>query len=119
MSRPGERRREPSSLNSWGDAGLGFKAACGLALGSWRRVSCGATTRALSRKRNGGRSMTLVAGLAVVVAAIVAVLRRVDVRLALILAALALGALAGTPALIVRTFVSTFSSEQFVVPLGC
>ncbi len=63
--------------------------------------------------------MTLVAGLAVVVAAIVAVLRRVDVRLALILAALALGALAGTPALIVRTFVSTFSSEQFVVPLGC
>jgi DcuC family C4-dicarboxylate transporter len=50
---------------------------------------------------------------------LVAVLRRVDVRLALTLAALALGVLSGTPALIVRTFLATFSSEQFVVPLGC
>jgi DcuC family C4-dicarboxylate transporter len=63
--------------------------------------------------------MTLLAGLAVIAAAVVAVLRKVDVRLALIVAALALGLLAGTPEVIVRTFVSTFSSEQFVVPIGC
>jgi DcuC family C4-dicarboxylate transporter len=63
--------------------------------------------------------MTLLLGLVVVAAAVVAVLRRVDVRLALTLAALALGILSGTPLLIVRTFLSTFSSEQFVVPLGC
>ena len=63
--------------------------------------------------------MTLFAGLAIVAIAVFAVLRKVDVRLALLLAALALGVLSGTPALIVRTFVSTFSSEQFVVPIGC
>jgi DcuC family C4-dicarboxylate transporter len=63
--------------------------------------------------------VVLFAGLAVIAAAVVAVLRRIDVRLVLIVAALALGALAGTPAVIVRTFVSTFSSEQFVVPIGC
>src|SRR5262249_17234096 len=63
--------------------------------------------------------VVLLAGLAVIAAAVVAVLRRIDVRLVLIVAALALGVLAGTPAVIVRTFVSTFSSEQFVVPIGC
>jgi DcuC family C4-dicarboxylate transporter len=63
--------------------------------------------------------MTLLAGLAVIVAAVVAVLRKIDVRLVLIVAALALGVLAGTPQVIVRTFVATFSSEQFVVPIGC
>jgi DcuC family C4-dicarboxylate transporter len=63
--------------------------------------------------------MTLLLGLVIVAAAVVAVLRRVDVRLALTLAALALGILSGTPLLIVRTFLATFSSEQFVVPLGC
>jgi DcuC family C4-dicarboxylate transporter len=63
--------------------------------------------------------MTLFAGLVIVALAIVGVVRKVDVRLVLILAALALGLLSGTPVLIVRTFVSTFSSEQFVVPIGC
>jgi C4-dicarboxylate transporter, DcuC family len=63
--------------------------------------------------------MTLLAGLAVIVVAVVAILRKYDVRLVLILAALVLGMLARTPALIVRTFVSTFSSEQFLVPIGC
>jgi len=63
--------------------------------------------------------MTLLAGLVVIAAAVVAVLRKIDVRLVLIVAALVLGLLAGTPDLIVRTFVSTFSSEQFVVPIGC
>ena len=37
--------------------------------------------------------LTLLAGLVVIIAAIVAILRKVDVRLALLLAALALGAL--------------------------
>jgi DcuC family C4-dicarboxylate transporter len=87
--------------------------------------------------------MTLLLGLVVIVVAVAAVLRKVDVRLVLTLAALALGIVAGLasaneaaqkpgasladglrafpagPALIVRTFLSTFSSEQFVVPLGC
>ena len=63
--------------------------------------------------------MILLAGLVVVAAAVVAVLRKIDVRLVLIVAALALGLLSGTTDLIVRTFFSTFSSEQFVVPIGC
>ncbi len=63
--------------------------------------------------------MILLAGLVIIVAAVVAVLRKIDVRLVLIVAALALGLLSGTPDVIVRTFLSTFSSEQFVVPIGC
>jgi DcuC family C4-dicarboxylate transporter len=63
--------------------------------------------------------LTLLAGLVVIIAAIVAILRKVDVRLALLLAALALGALSGKPMMIVRTFLSTFSNEQFLVPIGC
>ena len=85
--------------------------------------------------------MILLAGLVVIAAAVVGVLRKIDVRLVLILAALALGVLGGVrlalgveepagwpermwafsagPSLIVRTFFSTFSSEQFVVPIGC
>jgi C4-dicarboxylate transporter, DcuC family len=63
--------------------------------------------------------MTLLLGLVIVAAAVVAVLRKVDVRLALTLAALALGLLSGRLAVIVRTFLATFSSEQFVVPIGC
>jgi DcuC family C4-dicarboxylate transporter len=41
----------------------------------------------------------------------------VDVRLALMLAALAMGALAGQLPAIVQTFFQTFSREQFVVPI--
>jgi DcuC family C4-dicarboxylate transporter len=85
--------------------------------------------------------VALFAGLVVVAAAVVAVLRKIDVRLVLVLAALALGviggfqlargvpegatfterlwAFSGGPANVVRAFVSTFSSEQFVVPIGC
>src|SRR5438876_1073890 len=61
--------------------------------------------------------MTLVLGLLIIVAAVVAVLRRVDVRLALLLAALALGSVAGNPAPILRTFLATLSNEQFVIPI--
>src|SRR5262249_25370864 len=49
--------------------------------------------------------------------AIVAVYRRVDVRLALLGAALALGCLAGNPIAVVRVFLETFSNERFVVPI--
>jgi DcuC family C4-dicarboxylate transporter len=64
-----------------------------------------------------GPSMTLALGLVVITAAIYAIYRRVDVRLALLLAALALGSLAGNPAAIVRTFLETFSDEKYVVPI--
>src|ERR1700730_7465924 len=61
--------------------------------------------------------MTLVLGLLIIVAAVVAVIRRVDVRLALLLAAFALGIVAGDPAPILRTFLATLSNEMFVVPI--
>jgi DcuC family C4-dicarboxylate transporter len=53
----------------------------------------------------------------VIAAAVVAVARRVDVRLALFLAALGLGAIAGDIGPVLRTFLQTLSSEQFVVPI--
>jgi C4-dicarboxylate transporter, DcuC family len=56
-------------------------------------------------------------GLIVIAAAVVAISRRVDVRLALLLAALALGTLAGNVAPIVRTFFATLTNEQFVLPI--
>ena len=61
--------------------------------------------------------MTLVLGLAIIVAAAYAIYRQIDVRLVLLVAALALGSLAGNPAAIVRTFLETFSDEKFVVPI--
>jgi DcuC family C4-dicarboxylate transporter len=61
--------------------------------------------------------MISILGVAVIVLAVVAVVRQVDVRLVLFLAALALGGLAGQPAAIVRKFLSTFADEKFVVPI--
>src|SRR5438552_1838271 len=58
-------------------------------------------------------------GLLVIAAAVFAVIRQVDVRLALCLAALALGVLAGDPMAIVQTFLATLAKEQFVVPICC
>ena len=55
----------------------------------------------------------------ILVAAVVAVLRGIDVRLALFVAALALGLLAGNLAPVIREFLITLSSEKFVVPLCC
>jgi C4-dicarboxylate transporter, DcuC family len=63
--------------------------------------------------------MTQFLGFLVIAAAVFAVVRRVDVRLALLLAALALGALGGDVPLILRTFFVTFCKEQFVVPICC
>jgi DcuC family C4-dicarboxylate transporter len=61
--------------------------------------------------------LSLVLGCLVVTAAVVGVARRVDVRLVLFLAALALGAIAGNISPIIQTFLSTFSSDQFIVPI--
>src|SRR6516165_8935384 len=63
--------------------------------------------------------MLLTAGLVVIVLAIWAIVRRVDVRLALFLAALVLGCLAGHPEAIVQKFLTTLVNEQFAVPIGC
>jgi DcuC family C4-dicarboxylate transporter len=56
-------------------------------------------------------------GLVVIAAAVVAIARRVDVRLALLLAAFAMGGLAGSVPAILKTFFGTLGSEQFVVPI--
>jgi C4-dicarboxylate transporter, DcuC family len=84
-----------------------------------------------------GMSMTSVLGLVIIAAAVYAVLRRVDVRLALGLAALGLGLVAGVaawwtaaesdgmkplidgPARVLRTFLTTMADEKFVIPLCC
>jgi C4-dicarboxylate transporter, DcuC family len=62
---------------------------------------------------------THLAGLAIIVVAVVAVVRRLEVRLVLLLAALALGAVAGDVPVIFRTFLATLTKEQFVVPICC
>src|SRR5919204_2742256 len=71
-----------------------------------------------------GCFMNGIASLVVIAAAVYAIIRRAEVRLTLLLAALALGALAETGpakgvAVIVQTFLATFTREQYLVPLGC
>jgi DcuC family C4-dicarboxylate transporter len=53
----------------------------------------------------------------IVAAAVWAVTRGVDVRLALLVTALALAGLRGNVAPVVATFLATFSDEKFVVPI--
>jgi DcuC family C4-dicarboxylate transporter len=64
-------------------------------------------------------TQTAIVGLVIIAGAVAAILRRVDVRLALMLAALGLGAVAGQPEQIVRTFLETLTREQFIVPICC
>jgi C4-dicarboxylate transporter, DcuC family len=61
--------------------------------------------------------VVVVLGLLVIAAAVIAVIRNVDVRLALLLAALTLGTMAGAPANIVRKFFQTLAAEEFLVPI--
>jgi C4-dicarboxylate transporter, DcuC family len=61
--------------------------------------------------------MTLLLAGVVIVAAVYAVYRGIDVRLCLILAALTMGALSGDVAPILREFLATFSNEKFVIPI--
>lgn len=61
----------------------------------------------------------ILVSLLIIALAVVAVLYRAEVRLTLLLAGLTLGALAGRPLEIVRKFLETFTSEQFLLPIGC
>jgi DcuC family C4-dicarboxylate transporter len=62
---------------------------------------------------------TLPTGLVLIGIAIWLIARQVDVRLVLILTAVALGALAGQLHLVVQTFFQTFAAERFVLPICC
>jgi C4-dicarboxylate transporter, DcuC family len=59
----------------------------------------------------------MAAGILVVALAIYAIAKQIDVRLALFLAALTLGALAGAPQQILKVFFKTFADEKFLVPI--
>lgn len=61
--------------------------------------------------------LALVGGGVIVFLAVLAIARKYDVRLVLIIASLGLGALAGEPFEIVRTFLVYLTYEQFVVPI--
>jgi DcuC family C4-dicarboxylate transporter len=61
--------------------------------------------------------MVLLLGVLVILLAVWAVYRRVEVRLAMLAAALTLGVLGGKPEAVVRVFLTTFSNERFVVPI--
>jgi len=63
--------------------------------------------------------MIIIAALVVIAVTVYAVLKGAEVRLTLILAALALGCLAGRPVVIVQTFLDYFTREQFLLPIGC
>ncbi len=62
-------------------------------------------------------TLKLLLGGVVIFVAILAIVRRVDVRLVLFVAAMALGGLSGQIMPIVRQFFATFSNERFVVPI--
>jgi DcuC family C4-dicarboxylate transporter len=61
----------------------------------------------------------LVLGVVIIAAAVWAIVRQVDVRLALLVAAFALGILGQDVPAIVRQFFLTLTNEQFVVPICC
>jgi DcuC family C4-dicarboxylate transporter len=63
--------------------------------------------------------MTALLSLVVIVVVVGAIMRRAEVRLTLLLGALALGALAGRPLVIVQSFLDYFTREQFLLPIGC
>jgi DcuC family C4-dicarboxylate transporter len=65
-----------------------------------------------------GPLATSLAGLVVIALAVLAILRRAEVRLTLLLAALALGLLVGDPMHIVTTFLAAFTDEKFLLPVG-
>lgn len=61
--------------------------------------------------------LTILAAMIIVIVAVGAILRGIDVRLSLLLAALAIGGLQGDITPILREFLATFSNEKFVVPI--
>jgi C4-dicarboxylate transporter, DcuC family len=68
-------------------------------------------------ERKGAEPLKLVLGAVVIAAALLALARGWDVRLALLLASLTLGTIAGDPMAIVRKFFAIFSDERYVVPI--
>jgi len=62
--------------------------------------------------------MTALAGLFVIVLAVIAILRRYEVRFVLLLAALTLGLIALDVRPIIRAFLIGFTDEKFLLPLG-
>jgi DcuC family C4-dicarboxylate transporter len=58
-----------------------------------------------------------VLGLAVIALAVFAIARQMEVRLILVLTALALASLAGNLPVVFKTFFATFADERFVVPI--
>ncbi|HEV2946268.1 MAG TPA: hypothetical protein VGX70_02760 [Gemmataceae bacterium] len=63
--------------------------------------------------------LELAFGVIIVAAAVWAIVKRVDVRLALLVAAFALGVLGQDVPAIIRQFFLTLTNEQFVVPICC
>jgi DcuC family C4-dicarboxylate transporter len=61
--------------------------------------------------------MIQLVGCVVIAVAVYLVIRRFDVRLVLLLAALVLGALGGHPEAVLQMFLKTFSDERYVVPI--
>ncbi|HEY0075087.1 MAG TPA: C4-dicarboxylate transporter DcuC [Abditibacteriaceae bacterium] len=61
--------------------------------------------------------MILFGGLVIIALAVYAVIRRVDVRLALLLAAVALGAISQTLPTITQRFFATLTDGKFVIPI--
>lgn len=64
-------------------------------------------------------AMQLVGAVLILAGSIYAVVRKVDVRLALLIGALALGLLVGQPIAIVRTFLTGLTDYKFVLPIAC
>ncbi len=62
---------------------------------------------------------TLILAFLIIAAAVIAIYRRVDVRLCLLVAAMALGLLAGNVTPIIQKFFSVLANEKFVVPICC
>jgi DcuC family C4-dicarboxylate transporter len=58
-------------------------------------------------------------GILVIAVAVWAIVRELEVRLVLIVAALALGLIAWNPQAVVREFLATLTNERFVIPLCC
>jgi DcuC family C4-dicarboxylate transporter len=56
-------------------------------------------------------------GVVVIALAVLAIVRRVDVRLSLLMGAFALGAVAGQADVVLRTLLGTLADERFVVPI--
>src|SRR5262245_16812179 len=61
----------------------------------------------------------LLVSLLIIVLTVLAILRQAEVPLTLTLAAVALGIVAGQPEVILAAFLEQFTSEQFLLPLGC